>query len=520
MSKKKKKKEAGASKKEKKVKKNIVEVAPEKVHLPLADLLGLEGIKKDKVNYLTGRLSDIGAYRDPGHAFNLVRELETELAPMIKDGSFDQAIRKDFGYAGINNLFSFRPQGSSFYNIFPNAFGIFSFLANNHWAVLDCRNILYREIYADSYVFEGGTKEEQDYARQVCKQLNMRRLRCEIADQLKLFGMCFFAPIRNGLKGLKNVKPLLPAYLRPIPTRDGQDIKEWQYQKGAWYVTYGKDQLLTAQFRRSQMNYGLGEAPLGAALLDIEADLQASMYNNVLFQKGGLLGIAVLLEKGSTHNRAGAGPSAYAQYLQATLNANNSGARSGFETVVFENTKSIEVLNDLSSLDGAFHKSSDKCSKQIAHCWGVPHEMIGIVTNANQQYHAASMMDYSAKQLDKTIQEVTAIGDDFVNTKIFPACGVSPNVTIKAVPRNNSVTRTATQSGVDLGSLVGVVTINEYRSAYLGLPPLGPEGDVALTKLTLDGGTKGGEGGAGAMPAQIIKPVKMPAANRDVIEQY
>jgi hypothetical protein len=306
----------------------------------------------------------------------------------------------------------------------------------------------------------------------------------------------------------------MPSYLRPIPTRDGQGIKEWQYQRGAWYLTYSKDQLLTGIFRRSQTNYDLGEPCLGAQLIDIEADLQASNYNNIVFQKGGLLGMAVLLESGAS-TRRGAGPTAYAQYLQAQLSANNSGMRAGYETVVFENTKDVKILNDLGNMDLAFGKSSDKCAKQIAHVWGVPHEMIGIVTNASQQYHAAAMMDYGVAQLDKTILEVLRYTNKFINEKILPAFGIR-NVRVESVPRRNSVTRTATQAGTDLGQL-NVVSKNEYRSGWLGLPEWdGPQGDEALMVNELDGGTKPGANGGGGKPSALITPPKLPSVRVEV----
>lgn len=509
--KKKKNKDSGAKPSKKKFKKQ--EIAAGSAPASFASSLGVTDQSKAlRIDSLFSTLSNAGTFKDIVGASQLISELQKELSDVEFSG-------KDAGwsYMGVPDVFGFNGFSSQFVQTLGSGFCVFQWVSENYWPVLDCINIFWREILADGYRLEGGSKEEQARAIEVCRALNMKRLRCQIASDLKIYGNSFFEPIRNGLKGIKEIKPLLPRYIRPVPTYDGQNIKEWVVQKGPYYRIYKRDDLLTCQFRRSGRNYDIGAPPLGAVLVDIEGDVSAANFNCALFQKGGLYGIAVLLEAQQGGSR-GKGPSPYAQYMQANLQSNHSGNRSAYESVVFEGAKDVKVLNKLSEMDAPFMRSSDSTAKKSAHALGIPHEMIGIITNANQQYHPSSFLDFNMKQLDKTIAEVLDVTDTFINTKIFPILGIK-NVRIVASPRYSSVTRTATQAGVDLGSLYNVMSVDEFREEFLGRAPLPDgKGQIALQKVQLDGGVKGGEGGAGARPSAVIIPSPMPPVPQDTPE--
>lgn len=506
MPKKSKKKEGAKPSKKNKKDKKLQTVAP----VSFAQSIGIaDPYQGARLNSLFNSLTNLNTYKDVGEASMLAQEFQKELG--------EQFVQKDligtgWSYYGVPDIFGFRGFSSQFNAVFGNVFGVFAWISENYWPVLDCMNILNREILSDGYRLEGGTKEEQQKAKEVCTKLNMKRLRCQIAQHLKCYGNVFFQPVRNGLKGIKELKPLLPAYIRPIPTYDGQHIQSWQVQQGAYYRVFDRDELIYTQFRPSARNYDIGSPPLGAVLVDIEADVSASDFSCALMQKGGLYGIAVLLEGAQQGQARGKGPSAYAQYLHAALTSNHSGNRSAYETVVFENAKDVKVMNKLSELDSPFQRQGDMSAKKTAHALGIPHEMIGIITNANQQYHPSSLLDYSMKQLDKTIAEVLDITDTLINSKIFPMFGVK-NVRLVASPRYNSVTAVAAKAGADLGNLVDTISINEFRVNYLGLHPV-DGGDRALMKYQIQPPVTGGEGSAGS-PASIFEPNPMPPMIKD-----
>ena len=504
MSKKKKDKGAKLSKKEaKKLKKQSVQ-AP----VSFARSIGIaDPLKAGTIDGLLASLSNVETYKDPGASSFVLNQLQKEL-----DGA--EYIGKDYmgggagpwSMLGVPDVFGFKGFSSQFNNIFGGSvYAPFAWISENYSYMVDCLNIFEREILNDSYLLEGGTKQEQNYARKVFAQLNMKRLRCDIAKSYKTYGGVWFEPIRNGLKGIKKLKPILPSYIRPIPTFDGQNIKQWQVQKGPYYKLYGRDDLLHGIYHRSAKNYDIGVPPLGAVLVDIESDIAASDFGCAMMQKGGLFGVAVLLE--SQQGARGKGPSAYAQYLQAALQSNHSGNRSAYETVVFENAKDVKVMNKLTDMVQPFQNAGDTSGKRTAHVQGIPHEMLGIITNANQQYHPSSLLDYSMKQLDKTIAELLDAVDTFINNVLLPLLGIK-NVRIVASPRYNSVTATAAQALANLAKIQDFCSINEGRTLFVGLPAI-EGGDRAMMEYEIQPPVTGAEGRAGT-PAQIFKPNPMP----------
>jgi len=282
--------------------------------------------------------------------------------------------------------------------------------------------------------------------------------------------------------GVGRFELLEPQYILPKVGTDGRTIVGYWYQWSATkQIFFPVNKLMHGIYRRSHRHRQLGMPPLGCLLTCIEGDMQADMYNMMVFNKGGLFGYAVLMD--APKNGRMPGQNNLARQVQEELRSNHAGARSGFDGVVLEGAKDIKQLNHLEALDGAFHKGSDKAAKQVAHVQGVPHERLGIVTNANEQYHAARLEDGSALQFDKSMNEALLPVDQFLNTVFLPAIGIN-DVKIQAKKRYNALTRTATQSLLDLGSLDGVMSIDEGRTEILKLPPFGgEEGKKPLRKL-------------------------------------
>lgn len=417
----------------------------------------------------------LSTYKDPQTAFKLINQFKNEAASFTKtyvEGKGLQQQNKYFGMFGLGDLYGFRAQGSNFWQLFPNPFGIFAFLAENHWAVWCCREEFSREIASDGYYLVGNEKNFEK-AKKVCKEFRIDELRLELVDHLKIYGNFWVWPRNNMLGGLKDLKILLPQYLEPRFSPDGQRVVQWIYYVGFVAYIFEVDQLKHCVYRRSMRHYDLGNAPLATLLTDLEADLQASMYNNMVFQKGGLIGMAILMDNNkSTTGIPGANSMALARQMENELRANHSGARAGFDTVVLTGARDIKQMNNLADLDGAFHKTSDKAAKQVAHVMGVPHERLGIITNANQQYHAASLADEAADIFDKAIYQVVKIVDNFINSEILPRAGIK-DVQIRARDRFNSFTMNMAKSLVDIGKLDGFMSVDEARTEIAKLPPLG-----------------------------------------------
>lgn len=432
----------------------------------------------NKLQYITGRLNNIGTYKDPTHAFFLLNELKNTLGSAINSKSFkDEATAKSFGMIGVTDVFGYRPQGTQFWNLFPNPFGIFSFLAENHWAVRCCRSEYFKEVLADGYQLIG-PKASKERVQRILDNMDFDMKRMEWVDHCKIFGNFWVLPDKNGLGGLKGFKTLLPQYIRPILSVDAQRVLGWEYQLGYGFLRFDKKDLLHQIYRPSMRHYQIGSPALGALLQELEADIQAGMYNNLVFQKGGLLGMAILLNdpKGPT---VGGGLSAFAKSLQMEMNANHSGARAGFDTVVLENTKDVKVLNDLGNMDGAFHKTSEKVAKQVCRVLDIPYARVQDNSNSKKIYDAAKLQDQDAELFDKAVNEVVNVVDRFINTVLFPMMGIK-DVKIRARRRFNTFTAAAAKAGVDISMIFGAMTLDEMREEIWKLPP---HADEAMGKM-------------------------------------
>lgn len=458
-----------------------------KKKLNKVSVLGPESVTDlhvEKIQYLANQLTNVTTYKDIGNSFFALDQLKKEIGPVLaeKGSEYLYQVDKSFGMFGVTDLFGYRPQGTQFWNLFPNPFGIFGYLAENYWPVQVCRFAYFREILSDGY-YKVGNAANFDKAQRIMDSFGISDLRPILADYLKIFGNFWLWPKNNLLGGLKDLKILLPHYLRPLMTPDGQKIMGWEYQVGFGTVQFGINEILHQVYRRSMRHYDIGNPILGSLLVDIEADIQGSMYNNMVMQKGGLYGLAVLMDNPKGPTVPGVNGLTMARQVEAELRANHSGARSGFETIVLSGAKDVKSLGSLKDMDGAFHKTSDKVAKQVAHVLGVPHEELGIVTNANQQYHAARLQDYNAVLFDKAIEEVVSVVDKFINTRLLPLMGIT-DVQIRACKRYNSLTRTATQSLLDLASIENFMSHDQALVEILKLPPKGgKDGSQPLRKL-------------------------------------
>lgn len=442
-----------------------------------------EGKAAERIQSLATQLSSLATYKDPARVFSLTKQFRSDVAAFtdkyLKGNDNLEQVNKYFGMFGLGDLFGFRPQGTNFWQLFPNPFGIFAYLAENHWAVWCCREEFTREIASDGYYFVGNEANFKK-AQKVMHEFELEEKRIEWADHCKTYGNFWVWPKFTKMGALKELKTLLPQYLEPRFSADGQRVIQWCYYVGFVSYLFDADQLWHEVYRKSMRHYDLGNPPLATLLTDLEADIQASMYNNMVFQKGGLIGLAILMEANNKNGIPGTNTMQLGRQIEDELRANHSGARAGYDTIVLSGAKDIKQLNKLADMDGAFHKGSDKCSKQVAHVMGVPHERLGIVTNSSEQYHAASLEDQAALRFDQSIYQVIRVPDKFINTKIFPACGIN-DVQIRARERYNAFTEKMAIAIAHLGKLDGLMSVDEARVDIMHLPPLGgKEGKMPL----------------------------------------
>jgi hypothetical protein len=442
---------------------------------------GVSEQDRQEIAFLSNKLLQIKSYGDVASCFSSIKHLEDKFRNLVKQGVVTpQDINKGYyAITGVNDIFGYKPQGTKFFDLFPNPFAVFGYLADNHWAFKSCRDEYYKAVSADGFLLIGADTPRQKEVASILRHYNIEELRLNLVDHCKVFGNAWVRPREGMFNNVKDLELVPPHRIFPIMDQAKEKIIAWELSNGLTNQVLTKDEVKHLVYKPALRNPDIGMPPVSCMLVDIEADMQASIWNNMVFQKGGLVGLVILMEtlKEGQVNLPGVSNSEMARQLQMEMNANWSGARSGFGSVVIQGAKDVKKVNDIQSLDGAFHKTSDKTSKQMAHVLGVPHERLGIITNASQQYHAARLQDFQMKYFDDSIREVTKIVDHYLNTQILPLLGIR-DVKIKAKDRNNSMTRVITQSGVDIATMDNIMTKDEYRVEYLKLPPLGsPIGD-------------------------------------------
>lgn len=466
----------------------------------------LTDLPTERIKALGNHLSNIASYADVGSAFMAMDALKKEVEPILQSKGLAglQAIDKSFNMFGVNDPFGYSPQGSTFKRLFPNPFGIFAYLADNYAPFRMCRLEYKKEIKSDGF-YLGGNENKFKPALLALKEQGMEKLIQRMCDHLMVYGNFWIWPIKNLLGGIKEFRLLEPQFLRPIMHNQRREVVGWEYDLGIGFIRFGINDLIQGVQDPSMTCPQIGSPRLGALLVDIEADIQASMFNNTVFQKGGLIGIAIMMEPPNANTVPGqGGVNNYANIMEAKLNSNKSGARAGYGYGVFEGKNiKVEKLHDLKTMDGAFHGTNERVKKDVAILLGVPCSRVGVMLNTAGVYNAIGLEDGAILQWDKSVNEVIAEALEVVNEQMLPLLKIT-DVFMKHHKRYNAMTRTATQSMLDLAQIDGVMSIDEGRVQFLKRPPLGgPAGAMPLRRIPNVSATSEG------VPA--VRPVPIPA---------
>lgn len=456
----------------------------------------------ERIQALGNYLSNISSYSDVGSAFTAMDMLKKEIgssALLDKAGGFNTF--------GVQDPFGYSPQGSSFRNLFPNPFGIFAYLADKYAPVRMCRVKYKKEIKSDGTYLVGDENAFKS-TLEIIKKYDLNDLIQRMCDHSMTFGNYWIWPIKTLLGGIKEFRLLEPQFISPIMDNKSRTIIGWAYDTGWGYLRFRLDELIHGIQDPSMACPQLGSPRLGSLLVDIEADIAASMFNNTVFQKGGLVGIAILMDPSKSNPVPGAGGvNNFAALMEAKLNSNKAGARGGYGYAVLEGAKDVKRLNDLEKLDGAFKGTNQRVKKDVALLMGCSPADVGETLNTAGVYSALGLEDSAALQWDKSVNEVVAEALETVNENLLPLLKVL-NVRMAHHKRYNALTRTATQSLLDLSQIDGIMSIDEGRVEFLKRPAFGGiAGAMPLRRIPNVSATAEG------IPA--VSPVPIPAEEQN-----
>lgn len=449
--------------------------------------------ERRRINSIREKLKSLSVLSDTSKAF----ELSKELCHILKSNSsrLDSRNRssKDAVRLIGGDIYGYQPAAAQLLSLFNrNPFGVYAFVARHHWAVRSSLQVIRDELSNDGFQLrteKGVTKKRlKDVYRQL-KSMNIFKLRIDIACHIKLFGNAWVLPHKNLLGGAGALELLSPPRLMPIIDPVTDQILGWEYSIGRTTMVYPADKLFHIWQYTVDGYKNIGDPPLNPAILQIEADLNADNYNNMLFQKGGLMGI-ILNVKSNDSDPLAKNELDLMEELQDRIDAQYSGGKTGGAVLVTSNLESVHNVNPVGKLEGSFQALHMECAKTVANCLGVPPEKIAVSRSDSLQYIPSLVEDSVNASFDKSLNALISLVDEFLNDRVLGDMLGIYDVRIVASGRYGALTKNAADTIKTLAESGPIITVNQALDRVLGweeLPADNPRGRFILNNANLGG---------------------------------
>jgi hypothetical protein len=404
-------------------------------------------------------------------------------------GPVDRALKLNKGFLRSNgNVFGYSPAGAKIWGHFVNPMQVFSYLYDNWWALKRVSDIIETEVESGGFVLKAakGVSEKRILEiYKLVKMLGIDELFVDSVVDLVRFGNSHILP-HTGAQSKQTVKleRLRQNDLYPLMSNKTYQIVGYEYQQGLINEKYPKEKLIHIALS-SGSGIGYGTPPALPAVTDIEGALYASMLNNTIFQKGGILGVIVALERpkddqgintGNTQNND------WVDLVQDKLNS-EAGARGGHGMLAMTDVAGVHKMSEAGSIDKNWGHGTEYAAKITAESCGMPPEKLGLVRSSALQYSPALVEDTVNAEMDATINRLTAKVARKFNTEIMEGLLGITDVKLMPVRRTGAKTKTATEALKNLAD-VEIITKNEGRTGWLHMEAFpGPEGDEFLTSV-------------------------------------
>lgn len=429
------------------------------------------------------KLEDTGFYtgiEDP------IKEIAV-LNHIAKTEANKEALTKAVNYLNNSVAVGYEPAGSILKRLYPKPFEIFGFIGNNYWAAVKARREVRIEIERDFYVLtapERTSKARIKAVNAILDQLGIPQLWVEWSDQLNLFGNSWNLIDTNLLGGIKGkIEPLIPERVVPIYNLYKDEIVGWEYEWKGKTITFpldSVDHLKTYSARSNQ----IGSPTLSSVVIEIEADIHATIYSNTLMQRGTLIkGILSLKNRNDDSVINEQSYWDYTNAVQTLINKKFSGVRhSGQLAVIPEADKYFDFNNN--ELDGIWKTTSDRTAARTGMLLGVPPERMGLRTTS-QYKNDQEINDSLSLSFDNNQYYLTTIVANYINEKILKERLGIEDIQIQASGEYGAISKSAAAFGQLISQMgVGIMSVDEFRTKTLHWEPLGgPEGAELIGKI-------------------------------------
>lgn len=453
-------------------------------------LLSIVPVKEqDKVLSAFESLHDINKLTDVEQSFKNIDYLHKTYAKLIPT-EYEKEVDKTFAatHTGTSNV-GYEAAGSVLRRLYPHPFQMFSFVADNYWAALTCRKAIIEDVSRDGWVIlakDSYSNKQIKAIYRVLKDLKMTEKRLTLLDHLGTYGNFWTVPKRNRINGLQDIDVLLPARIVPEYDRDTDKVLRWIYLQGNQRIILEPNQV---DHRKtiSSSSMVIGKPPLAAVLVDIEAALHSSVYNNTLMQKGGLIQAIVAMKD---IDESVINDKTYMQLavsMQKYFDKRFSGVRGAGQIAFSPNIQAVYPLTKVQEMDGAYKTLRESCALNTCAVMGVPPERAGL-QRGSQYRNEAEVSDTVNLSFDNRIAYLLNITDSYISDTILQEYLKLDGVRIHQRGEFNSLTKTSAEVLEKIGrSNSAVMTTDEFRTRYLHMEPWGGElGRMLVGSLLAD----------------------------------
>jgi hypothetical protein len=386
---------------------------------------------------------------------------------------------KSFTLNGNTNpMIGYAPGGSILRRLFPSDFMRQGFLAEAYWACRKSRNEVIVETSRDGYSLVANTsvpKKTIKLIYQVLEDLGAPRQRVLMKDTLLWCGNIVMNNKENKDGGLLELNPLLMTQVEPKFESSTDTIISWQVKYGNKTVSIPynpADHIKTWNAR----SHALGMSCIASLEVDIEAALQAAIYNNNVMAKGGLLSVVFALKSPPNADFINDKTSmSLCDELTKWLQGRFSGTRNSGQMAFLPMIDKVHVLNKIGEMDAAWGNLDKAVGTKVSLQFGLSPERIGLPVTSQYQ-NLQLVTDSISLSFDNNNYYYQSIIDDYLTNLIIRDKMGIDGVRIESAGEFSSISKTAAEVGDLIASLgVDVMTVDTFLTEIMHVKGLGGE---------------------------------------------
>jgi hypothetical protein len=384
------------------------------------------------------------------------------------------------------DLMGFQQAGSVLRRLYPNPFQVAAFVSENYWAAWKSRRELWKEVDRDGFVLKSESKQNPKRLREALDYLdnlstNGRDAKYfinKIRDTIATFGNMVAYPERK--KGQDKLFLFVMENLQPVINREKDEIVRWEYYLQHGQSSFSPDQVDHVYTYSCRTNV-MGTPALSPVIVDVEAAMHSSIYQNTVMQKGGMMRGLLALRSLNSEKQV-VNDKSYmdlAEQLTKFYDRRFGGVRGAGQLAVAPFLEKFYDLNKVGEMDMAYKNLNEIIGIRTATMFGVNPERIGL-SRGSQYKNEAEVFDSISLSFDNEMYYTSGLTFDYLNKKLAEA-GFD-GIYLSARGEFGAISKAAAMFALAIAQTkTKIITVNEFRTRVMRWESLdGPEGDAYI----------------------------------------